>query len=387
MTFGVYIHIPYCIKKCPYCDFNSYGVGKLIPEKEYTEVVLREIDSYREVIEKIPLSSIFFGGGTPSLFSADSIGKIMNEIIKLAFPLDSLEVSIEINPKTVDFKKLKEFRELGVNRISVGIQSFLERKLKLLGRVNTPGDSRAVLEDIIKAGFENFSLDLMFGVPFETPDEWRIDLEKALEFKTTHISAYCLTIEDDTEFGTLYSQGKLLLPEEETLTEMLILTGDFLEAVGYKQYEISNFAKPGFECKHNLLYWRGENYLGFGAGAHSHLSTVEKSLWGIRWANLKNPDLYMKSVLEGEKPVSFKEFLTKEEALQDKILMGIRLREGINLNSLKERFGTKLNSDKLSALFKEDFIELSNNSLHLSKKGILVSNELAVRVIDSLSFQ
>ncbi|HEY7535288.1 MAG TPA: radical SAM protein, partial [Thermodesulfobacteriota bacterium] len=152
MTFGVYIHIPYCIKKCPYCDFNSYGVGKLIPEKEYTDVVLREIDSYREVIEKVPLNSIFFGGGTPSLFSADSIGKIMNEILKLTFPLDSLEVSIEINPKTVDLKKLKEFRELGVNRISVGIQSFLERKLKLLGRINTPRDSRAVLEDIIKAG-------------------------------------------------------------------------------------------------------------------------------------------------------------------------------------------------------------------------------------------
>jgi oxygen-independent coproporphyrinogen-3 oxidase len=168
---------------------------------------------------------------------------------------------------------------------------------------------------------------------------------------------------------------------------MLILTGDFLEAVGYKQYEISNFAKPGFECKHNLLYWRGENYLGFGAGAHSHLSTVEKSLWGIRWANLKNPDLYMKSVLEGEKPVSFKEILTKEEALQDKILMGIRLREGINLNNLRERFGTKLNSDKLGPLFKEDFIDLSDNSLQLSKKGILVSNELAVRVLDSLSFQ
>ena len=387
MTFGVYVHIPYCVKKCPYCDFNSYGVGRRIPEKEYTEAVLREIDSYEESIEKLPLHSIFFGGGTPSLFSADSIGKIISKILETTLPLDSIEVSLEVNPKTADLEKLKALKDVGVNRMSVGVQSFSERKLKLLGRINTPDDSRRVLEDIIKAGFNNFNLDLMFGVSFETLEEWRTDLEKALEFNTNHISAYCLTIEDDTEFGVLYSDGKLLLPDEDTLTEMLTFTGDFLDKAGYKQYEISNFAKLGHECRHNLLYWRGEDYLGLGAGAHSHLDLNERSSWGVRWANLKNPDLYMRTVLEGKRPLAFTELLSKEEALQDKIMMGLRLGEGINLTSFKERFGAKWYSDSLSALFKQGFLELSDNSLHLTKKGILVSNELIMRVCDSWVYE
>src|SRR5579885_3318906 len=240
MSFGVYIHIPYCVKKCPYCDFNSYGVGKRIPEKEYTEAILKEINLYRELIEEFPLGSIFFGGGTPSLFSPNSIGKIMDEILTIASPLDSIEVSLEVNPKTADLENLRGLRDAGVNRISVGVQSFSERKLKLLGRINTPDDSRKILYDIIKAGYKNFNLDLMFGVSFETIDEWRADLEEALGFNTTHISAYCLTIEDDTEFGTLYSGGKLPLPDEGTLTDMLSFASGFLEDAGYRQYEISN---------------------------------------------------------------------------------------------------------------------------------------------------
>jgi oxygen-independent coproporphyrinogen-3 oxidase len=226
----------------------------------------------------------------------------------------------------------------------------------------------------------------MFGVPFETQDDWRTDLKRALEFDTTHISAYCLTIEDDTEFGSLYSEGKLTLPDEDVLTGMLTFTSDFLEQAGYTQYEISNYAKPGHECRHNLLYWRGEEYLGIGAGAHSHLNLNEKAPWGVRWANLKNPGLYMKTILEGKRPLAFTEFLSEEEAIQDKIMMGLRLGEGINLTVFKEKFGAKLDYDRLSTLFKEGFLELSGSSLHLTKKGILVSNELIMRVCDSLVF-
>jgi oxygen-independent coproporphyrinogen-3 oxidase len=387
MSFGVYVHIPYCVKKCPYCDFNSYGVGKRIPEREYTEAILKELDLYRGLIEESPISSIFFGGGTPSLFSPESIGKIINEVLEITSPLDSIEVSLEVNPKTADLEKLKGLRDVGVNRISVGVQSFSERKLKLLGRINTPDDSRRVLEDITKAGFENFNLDLMFGVSFETIGEWRVDLEEALGFNTTHISAYCLTIEDDTEFGALYSGGKLLLPHEDTLTEMLSFTSDFLEDAGYRQYEISNFTKPGFECRHNLLYWNGEGYLGLGAGAHSHIPLSDLSSWGARWANLKNPDVYMKAVLEGKNPLSFTEYLEKEEAFEDKILMGLRLREGISLRGLKERFGTELHLNKLDSLLDSGFLEFSGDLLRLSKKGVLVSNELIMRVLDSFVFE
>jgi len=384
MAFGVYVHIPYCVKKCPYCDFNSYGVGKRIPEEEYTEAVLKELDLYRESIERVPLTSIFFGGGTPSLFSAGSIGKIIHRILSITSPLDSLEVSLEVNPKTADLEKLRDLNGVGVNRISVGVQSFLERKLKLLGRINSPDDSRRVLKDIVRSRFNNFNLDLMYGVSYETLDEWKTDLSKALEFGTTHISAYCLTIEDDTEFGTLYSEGRLPLPDEDTLTEMVSFTSDFMEKAGYRQYEISNFARPGFECKHNLLYWRGEDYLGLGAGAHSHLSLNDGSHWGTRWANLKSPALYMKAVNEGKKPLAFTEFLRREEALEDKVLMGLRLKEGIDLLTLKDRFGIKPHSDKLGFLFDEGFIELTDNSIQLSKKGVLLSDELIVKVLDSL---
>lgn len=386
MTFGVYVHIPYCVKKCPYCDFNSYGVGKRIPEREYTGAILKELDLYRDSIEGSSLSSIFFGGGTPSLFSPESIGKIIGEILKVTCPLDSIEISLEVNPKTADLEKLRGLCDTGVNRISVGVQSFSERKLKLLGRINTYDDSRKTLDDIIKVGFKNFNLDLMFGVSFETLDEWRADLEEALRFNTTHISAYCLTIEDDTEFGALYSNGKLPLPDEDTLAEMLSFTSYFLEDTGYRQYEISNFAKPGFECRHNLIYWKGGDYLGLGAGAHSHISSIRLSTWGIRWANLKNPDAYMKAVLDGKKPLAFKEYLEKDEAFEDRILMGLRLQEGISLTKINESFGTKLCLDKLDSLIDSGFLELSGDLIRLSKKGIPVSNELIMRVLDSFVF-
>jgi len=385
MGFGVYVHIPYCVKKCPYCDFNSYGVGSRIPEAEYTEAVLKETDFYAHYLEKIHLDSIFFGGGTPSLFSPGSIRKIVEKIKEITSPCDSLEVSLEVNPKTADSEKLRAFREAGVNRISAGVQSFSEKKLEFLGRINSPDDSRRVLEEISEAGFSNFNIDLMYGVTSETIEDWKTDLDNAVQFGSPHISAYCLTIEDDTEFGTLYAQNKLQLPDDDELSDMISFTTDFLENAGYGQYEISNFAKPGFECRHNLLYWRGENYLGLGAGAHSHLELNYRPSWGVRYANLKNPALYMKTVRETKKPVAFKELLNKGEALEDRVLMGLRLREGIDLFNLEERFGAKICAGKLDSLLGEGLIKISSNSLQLTNKGILVSDELIVKVLDSIS--
>ncbi len=387
MGFGVYVHIPYCVKKCPYCDFNSYGVGSRIPEAEYTEAVLKETDFYAHYLEKIHLYSIFFGGGTPSLFSPESIRKIVGRIKEITSPSDSLEVSLEVNPKTADLEKLRAFREAGVNRVSVGVQSFSERKLEFLGRINSPDDSRRVLEEISEAGFHNFNLDLMYGVSSETIEEWKTDLDMAVQFGSQHISAYCLTIEDDTEFGTLYSQNKLQLPDDDELSDMISFTTEFLENAGYGQYEISNYAKPGFECRHNLVYWRGENYLGLGAGAHSHLGLNCRPSWGVRSANIKNPALYMKSVKEGRRPVAFTEYLSRNEALDDRVLMGLRLREGINLSKLEEKFGVKLSADKLNSLFDEGLIKISSNSLQLTNKGILVSDELIIKILDSVSIE
>ncbi|MCZ6684392.1 MAG: radical SAM family heme chaperone HemW [Candidatus Dadabacteria bacterium] len=385
MSFGIYIHIPYCVTKCPYCDFNSYGVGGRFPEKEYTESILHELEFYRSEIQGARLSSIFFGGGTPSLFDPRSIEKIISKIYQITCPVDNLEVSLEVNPKTADLEKLKGLRSAGINRISVGIQSFSKRKLSFLGRINAPEDSRGILKDIINAGFKNYSMDLMYGTKDETLSEWEADLKEALGFDFPHISAYCLTIEDGTEFGKRYALGKLKLPTDEKLADFIIYTTEFFEDAGYRQYEISNYSKHGFECRHNMLYWRGESYLGLGAGAHSHSAMGNSSLWGKRWANLRNPALYMKTVNEEKKPLDFTEELKREEVIEDKVLMGLRLKDGINILELESTFQLKANMDKVGHLVRDGFLEYSDSSIRLTKKGNLLSNAVILRFVEALN--
>lgn len=383
MAFGVYIHIPYCVKKCPYCDFNSWGVRGSLPEEEYTGSILREIELYRREIEGRRCDTIFFGGGTPSIFEPESIGRIISKIYEVTDPGRDIEVTLEVNPKTADLNKLRGLREAGVNRISVGVQSFSHRKLEFLGRINTPEDGRRILDDVRSAGFGNFNFDLMYGTGGETIEEWRGDLEEAVRFGSSHISAYCLTIEDGTEFGALYKKGKLILPEEDSLSEFISYTTMFLGDAGYGQYEISNYARPGFECRHNLLYWKGEDYLGLGAGAHSHMKT-EGFPWGRRWANVKNPASYMKIAGEGRKPLGFTEELSREEAIEDSIIMGFRLSEGINVSSLMSRYGVAPDAGRIESLRADGFVERTGDTIRLTKKGTLLSDEIIVRLVSSL---
>ncbi|MEW6145907.1 MAG: radical SAM family heme chaperone HemW [Thermodesulfobacteriota bacterium] len=383
MAFGIYIHIPYCVKKCPYCDFNSWGVRGSLPEEEYTESILREIDLYRSEIEGRGCDTIFFGGGTPSIFEPKSIGRIISKIYEVTDPGRDIEATLEVNPKTADSNKLTGFRGAGVNRISVGVQSFSQRKLRFLGRINTPEDGRRILDDVRRAGFGNYNFDLMYGTGGETLEEWRGDLEEAVRFGSTHLSAYCLTIEDGTEFGALFKKGKLLLPEEDALSEFISYTTAFLGDAGYGQYEISNYARPGFECRHNLLYWKGQDYIGLGAGAHSHMKT-EGFPWGRRWANVRNPASYMKAAGEGRKPLDFTEELSREEAVEDSIIMGFRLNEGINVSSLISRYGVAPDAGRIESLREDGFIELSDDRIRLTRKGTLLSDEIIVRLVSSL---
>lgn len=385
MPFGIYIHIPYCVTKCPYCDFNSYGVGSNFPENDYTDSILRELELYREEVLHSELTSIFFGGGTPSLFDPRCIEKIISKIYDITNPRENLEISLEVNPKTADLQKLKGLKDAGINRVSVGIQSFSERKLKFLGRINTPEDSRQILRDILESGFDNYSMDLMYGTKDETFSEWECDLAEALSFDYPHISAYCLTIEDGTEFGRRYSLGKLRLPSDDNLTEFITYTTGFLENAGYKQYEISNYAKPGSECSHNMLYWRGESYLGLGAGAHSHFAKTETNMWGERWANQRDPASYMKSVREGKKPLDFKEILKRDEAVSDNVLMGLRLNDGIDLSELEKKFHVTADKDKISRLVEDGFLESRESSFRLTKKGNLLSDAVILRFVEALS--
>jgi oxygen-independent coproporphyrinogen-3 oxidase len=383
MAFGIYIHIPYCVKKCPYCDFNSWGVRGSLPEEEYTDSILRELELYRREIERRGCDTVFFGGGTPSIFGPESIGKMISKICEITDAGSDIEITLEVNPKTADLKKLRGFRDAGVNRISVGVQSFSRRKLEFLGRINTPEDGRRILDDVQRAGFWNYNFDLMYGTGGETLEEWRGDLEEAVRFGSSHISAYCLTIEDGTEFGALYKKGKLLLPEEDALSEFISYTTAFLNDAGYGQYEISNYARPGFECRHNLLYWKGEDYLGLGAGAHSHMKT-EGFPWGRRWANVKNPASYMKIAGEGRKPLDFTEELSREEAIEDSIIMGFRLNEGLDMLGLRNNYGVAPDAGRIESLRADGFVETSGDTIRLTKKGTLLSDEIIVRLVSSL---
>ncbi len=383
--FGVYVHIPYCLTKCPYCDFNSYGVGTDYPEDEYTGALMSELESYKNELQgKVP-GSIFFGGGTPSLFSAKNIAVVIEGVLHNLGSRDDIEITLEVNPKTADLKKLKEFRSAGVNRISVGIQSFSERKLNYLGRLNSPLEGLQILKDINRAGYENSNLDLIYGTGMETLEELEHDINCALGAGTTHISAYCLTIEPGTVFGKMFSTGRLDLPTDQSIREMMELVNARLESEGYTQYELSNYARPGCECRHNLLYWRGDEYLGLGAGAHSHIKSFASAPWGKRWANYKLPRKYMAEVVKGRRPVDWAECLSKQEALTDRVLMGLRLSGGIDYAQLENEFETKAEIEKISHLTRDRFIKIEDQKIFLTQKGRYYSDDLIAKVLSSMT--
>lgn len=383
MTIGIYIHLPYCVTKCPYCDFNSYGTEGTFPEKEYTNALLKEIESYGHFLNNYKIGTIFFGGGTPSLFSVSSIKNIISQISSYSKVSDDVEVSLELNPKTADEQKLAELKEIGVNRLSVGVQSFIERKLDFYGRINKPADSQNVLNWIRNLGFDNFNIDLIYGSCGETVTELKYDLEKACEFDSSHISAYCLTIEDGTEFGRLFKAGRLKLPSDKKLNQFMDYTSTFLEKNGYKNYEISNFSKPSFECRHNLTYWRSKDYIGFGAGAHSHINSNAEYPWGVRWFNYRSPSQYIFLSESYKSVVCKRNVLSKLESLEDKILMGMRLNEGIPLDDLQNRYGFVFDKNKIGYLTKDKFIIEDERRLILTKKGRIFTNEIIVRILDA----
>jgi len=382
MAFGVYVHIPYCIKKCPYCDFNSHGVGDDFPENKYTQSLLKEVELSSGYYNET-LSTIFIGGGTPSLFGIKNIEEIINSILKNFSCSSDLEITLELNPKTVTLEKLKGFKSIGINRLSAGIQSFKQSKLNFLGRLNTPEDGRAVLNDIYKAGFSNFNFDLICGCSNETMEDWRLELEEAKNFNNSHVSVYCLTIETGTDFARLYKKGALRLPSDEIIGEILNYTGEYLNDLGFEQYEISNFAREGYESKHNLLYWENKDYLGFGAGAHSHISKTNGADWGSRWSNIKNPESYMNMVYRNKPPVISRHNLNRIEALEEKVLMGLRLNRGINLEYVEKSFDVKLNLENIDYLLHDDYLKFLNTNLSVTDRGRLFTNEIILRVLDS----
>jgi len=382
--FSLYIHIPYCVSKCPYCDFNVHVVPK-IPEKEYSRALLNELDFYARSEDwwGRGLKSIYFGGGTPSTFSPSSVEKMIEKAASV-FPFEEdIEISLEANPGREDSAHFPGYRSSGVNRISIGAQSFQSHLLKFLGRLHSPDETRGALRMVTQAGFSNFNLDLIYGSPGQSLSDLRADFDEALSFQPPHLSAYNLTIEEGTPFHRQYQAGRLRSLDEEMEVAMTELIGETLSKAGLERYEISNYARAGFHSCHNLNYWQGGDYLGIGAGAHSHLRKPEKGIFGYRWHNEKNPGRYMESVKRSGQAVVEKEENDLTKSAAEFMFMGLRMTKGISLAEFSRRFEKNPRDfyPQIDDWLQEGLMEADEERLRLTRRGLLVANSIFVNFV------
>lgn len=327
--FGVYIHWPYCAAKCPYCDFNSQ-VTRPVSEERWLAAIVRELRHYAGLAPGRIVSSIFFGGGTPSLMLPRTVASVIETIGALWTVAPDAEITIEANPSSVEAASFAGFRASGVNRVSLGVQSLRDDALHFLGRIHSTAEARAALA-IAQANFERVSFDLIYARPGQTPDAWREELAEAFDLTAGHLSLYQLTIEPGTAFHRLARMGKLHVPDGEAGAALYALTGEMCEAAGMTAYEVSNYARPGEESRHNLLYWRYGEYAGVGPGAHGRLIVD-----GARWAFAaeRNPAKWVTRVEEGGAGLAEREKLTRLQEAEEMLLMGLRLAEGMPLDAL-----------------------------------------------------
>lgn len=369
----LYIHIPFCLTKCHYCDFLSVPFDQSLSE-EYLDALLIEIDMRLKDLNN--LKTIYLGGGTPSILSVYEFERLFDRLREIPWSED-IEITMELNPGTVSREKVRCLKELGVNRFSLGIQSFIDRELEILGRVHRSSEGMYALEIIRQEGIENLSLDLIYGIPGQSIKDWQFNLSRATSYSPEHISTYELTPEQGTPFYDLISKGGLKKPDEEEIITMYQKTIDDLTSAGYIHYEISNFAKEGFQCRHNLNYWERGEYIGMGAGAHSFEGRK-------RLVNLKDVRRYINELKSGV--IQFEEEIeiTPEEALKEQIFLGLRKIEGLNVEFLKERFQIHFIS-AVSDLIEDGLLEIKNGHIKLTRRGITISNSVIVRVFESLN--
>ena len=325
--FGLYLHVPFCASRCGYCDFNTYvgselGGGGL--QERYVDTAIAELRLARRVLpEAPPVETVFVGGGTPTLLPAADLVRLLAAADELFGLAPGAEVTTEANPDSVDERYLAELRAGGFTRVSFGMQSAVSRVLQVLDRTHTPGRPQAAAKEAVAAGFEQVSLDLIYGTPGETDDDWRASLDAALAAEPTHVSAYALIVEQGTRLGAQVARGLLPAPDDDVLADRYLLAEQALSGLGW--YEVSNWGEP---CRHNLGYWRGGDWWGIGPGAHSHVG-------GVRWWNVKHPRAYAERLGAGASPGAGRELLTDEDRRVERVLLELRLREGLDLAVLR----------------------------------------------------
>ena len=362
----LYVHIPFCVRKCQYCDFLS-GPSDEETKDRYIEALLKEIRA-AEHTEGYEIVSVFIGGGTPSALKAEAIASIMRTLQEQFFFCEDAEVTIEANPGTVDLEKLTIYRNVGINRLSLGLQSTDAEELKLLGRIHSYEEFLKSYEWAREAGFSNINIDLMFAIPGQTGEAWRQHLYQVAELNPEHISAYSLIIEE----GTPFAEQNLDLPDEDTEYQMYEDTAEILERYGYRQYEISNYAKQGYMCRHNAGYWQRLEYLGFGLGASSLYG-------GMRFSNTHQMQEYLKESRNPDQIRKDVTVLSRNEQIEEFMFLGLRMTEGISEKKFEENFNVRLRDiygDILQKYEETGFMEHIETKWRLTRKGIHVSNHI-----------
>jgi putative oxygen-independent coproporphyrinogen III oxidase len=367
VTLSFYVHIPYCIKRCGYCDFNTYTPSELqdgatleIVSNDYIDAVLRELEA--APTDLVP--TIFFGGGTPSLLPAHDLGRVIAAIKARNGLTADCEITLEANPDSVTAEKLAEYLQVGFNRISFGMQSAKPHVLAALDRTHNPANVEKAITMARAAGFKSISVDLIYGTPGESLEDWRETVENALALDIDHISAYALIVETGTKLAAQIKRGELTMPNDDLMADMYLLVDQMCEAKGLTWYELSNWSKPGHQCRHNIAYWENKNWWGLGPGAHSHIDA--KRFW-----NVKHPTTYKQKVFAGETPILESEQLTAEQIKDESILLGIRMRDGLQVELLEPH------QLEVLAVYRENgFIELHEDRVILSPAGRLIADRI-----------
>ncbi|WP_156958784.1 radical SAM family heme chaperone HemW [Labrenzia sp. DG1229] len=367
--FGIYIHWPFCAAKCPYCDFNSHVRHQPVDQERFAAAFERELSYFADLTRNKSVQSIFLGGGTPSLMDPATVDRLLKAVSDRWSLDDGVEITLEANPTSVEANRFKGYRAAGVNRVSLGVQSLHDTDLKLLGRLHDAATARSAIE-IARETFPRLSFDLIYARPGQTPSDWALELEQAISLAADHLSLYQLTIEEGTPFFALHKAGKLKTPDPELGAEFFELTREVTELAGLPAYEVSNHARPGAECRHNLVYWRYGDYVGVGPGAHGRLTVGANRL---ATATERHPETWLENVENLGQGLIENAGLNEEEQGDEFLLMGLRLTEGIDLLRYQSFSHRSVDPRRIKALLEHGMIEeIGENRVRATREGFFV---------------
>ena len=378
-NLAFYVHIPYCVRRCGYCDFNTYTPAELSisndlseTSRSYIDLLIKELEFARETTGSAVVPTIFFGGGTPTLMESADLGRVISAISDHYELSPDAEITTEANPDTVTKEKLASLREAGFNRISFGMQSAVPQVLKSLDRTHNPENVLKATTWAREVGFNEVSVDLIYGTAGESLADWELTIDTALSLPISHISAYALIVESGTKLGAQVKRGEVTMPDDDETADKYLLADEKFIQAGFDWYELSNWSKKGSECRHNLAYWNGDNWWGLGAGAHSHVD-------GRRFWNVKHPAAYTQKVIESGNPMHDQELLTRDEARSEEIMLQIRLAKGLSLSALSES-----EAKSLPTFLAEGYLLPSaweNGQVVLSKTGRLMADRIVREIL------